>query len=462
MYALSYRFNNITVVEELKTRDTERTDLLLTEVVFYIIKDDAYKVSKQLEIRDWIRQFSSLINYIENVPVFLDILLDEDCWENTKDNIKLDRRAIIKRIIGPHIWKDDLLNDINRYQIACWYCLEEDIITLFECFKQKFGNEIYSNPGSLKMLADFISKDLFTIHYSRPKTTDLLVKFWSYFVSGYISFLDLKNQHPYVYGLDIARKYGKEAVEFFWNKIKSLPESELNAQEKDKVFTKTIEDVIKYDYFEAYPDVFEFCCSQITPDRYPELLKRDLEKNTYYTSLYTMLKISSIDEYQRLFDYLKLINDVTYSCNLSDKVNHMRDTIRNRSKDKRSFKEKSFNEILKLLTKCVYKCDSCAFSTCANKKTRNNGNKGKLLVFFVERGYMQLVWALLDKANPSQIKKFMSSKDASYICSILEQRQDEYEDNTLLNKFLAYGTSVDEDLSQRESIPLIHVQNYLR
>jgi hypothetical protein len=45
--------------------------------------------------------------------------------------------------------------------------------------------------------------------------------------------LDLKGCHPYECGFDCAVDWKQaEAVEFFWNKIKSLPEDELSAQRR--------------------------------------------------------------------------------------------------------------------------------------------------------------------------------------------------------------------------------------
>lgn len=65
-----------------------------------------------------------------------------------------------------------------------------------------------------------------------------------------------------------------------------------------------------------------------------------------------------------------------------------------------------------------------------------------LLTPLVEKGYMEPIWAILDKANPDQIKEFMDSRQAGCIRSVLEKR-----DTDSLNKFLAYGKSTAEELT---------------
>ncbi|WP_353281270.1 hypothetical protein [Wolbachia endosymbiont (group A) of Andrena trimmerana] len=406
----------------------------LTKAAFSIIKDDdPYKESKQLQIRNWGRGYLETIN-TGNLPFFLDILSDEECWEKTDTihGIKLNRRIVAKKMIEPKSWKgtNNPLDDFDRYQIACWCCLEEDIITLFEHFKRE--DEIKDGDSdALKKLVKSVSGSWYT---------DAMMQFWSHFVSGYIAELDLKDQHPYVLGLHRAaismRRKRVEAVEFFWNKIKSLPESELSAQEKDKVFMKI---AVHAAHDNGYPDVFEFCLSQINPDRYPELLKRDLEKNGYYGSLDRMLEMFNFDQFQKLFDCLKPSDVVvgSYYCTW----------LRNIKIGGCS--GQYLNVGAKLLMHMLMKDGFDSHRTLAlNGEVMNNSTfQGSLLVPLVEKGCMEQVWAILDKTNSKQIEEFMSSKRAGYICSILEQG-----DRASLNKFLSYSGSVDVDLDQK-SIP---------
>jgi hypothetical protein len=87
--------------------------------------------------------------------------------------------------------------------------------------------------------------------------------------------LDLRG-HPYEYGLYCALERRKvEAVEFFWNKIKSLPENEMSVQKKVEIFMKNAV-YTAGPGFRVYADIFEFFLDQIHPGRYAELLKRDL------------------------------------------------------------------------------------------------------------------------------------------------------------------------------------------
>ncbi|WCR58420.1 hypothetical protein [Wolbachia endosymbiont of Ctenocephalides felis wCfeJ] len=401
----------------------------LTKVAFSIIKDDdPYKESKQLQIKNWGRGYLETIN-TENLPFFLDILSNEECWEktNTIHGIKLNRRVVAKKMIEPQSWKgtNNPLDDFDRYQIACWCCLEEDIISLFEHFKQE--DKIKDGDSdALKKLVKSVSGSWYT---------DAMMQFWSHFISGYISELDLEGQHPYVFGLHRAaissRRRRVEAVEFFWDKVRSLPESELSAREKDEVFMRI---AVHAAHDSGYPDVFEFCLSQISPDRYPELLKRDLERNTEYASLYRMLEMFNFDRFQKLFDFLK-------PCNIP---------------------EDDYYLWLKLMVK---ECPEHYLSTAMgifihvwtregfddhrtftlNKEMMNNSVfQGRFLVPLVEKGFMKPVWAMLDKANSSQIKEFMSSEEANYIRSILERG-----DHVSLNKFLAYGKVADKELDQK-------------
>lgn len=130
----------------------------------------------------------------------------------------------------------------------------------------------------------------------------LLAQFWSHFVGDYISKLNLDGCHLYEYGLKCAMNLKKvEAVEFFWNKIKSLPENEIDTQKKDEIFMKTAVYAAGR-RCNSYPEIFEFCFSQTSPDKYPELLKRDLAKNGFYGSLNMLQGALRFDQ----FRYYKL------------------------------------------------------------------------------------------------------------------------------------------------------------
>lgn len=405
----------------------------LRKAVFSIIKDnDPYKESRQLQLKNWCGAFLPLFDSWgeTKLPFFLDVLSNEECWEkaDTIHGIKLNRRVVAKKMIEPQSWKgaSNPLEDFYLYQIACWCCLEEDIISLFEHFKQKHQVKD-GDPDALKKLAKRISGSW---------CTDAMMQFWSHFISGYISELDLKGQHPYVFGLHCAaissNRRHVEAVEFFWDKIKSLPESELSAQEKDEVFMRI---AVHAAGDSGYPDVFEFCFSQINPDRYSEILKRDLEKNGHYGSLNRMIDMLSFDKFQKLFDYLELGNisenryhTCLYSIEIQNYSGHYVDAAK-----------KLFMHIW---TKEGF--DSHRALVINEEVMDSSFSHTNLLVRWVKKVTMEPVWVVLDKLDSNQIKEFMTYKQADYMRSILEQ-----EDHVSLNKFLAYGKSADKGVDQK-------------
>ncbi|QJT94994.1 hypothetical protein HGO53_06650 [Wolbachia endosymbiont of Diaphorina citri] len=400
----------------------------LTKIAFSIIKDDdPYKESKQLQMRNWGRGYLETIN-TGNISFFLDILSDKECWEKTDTihGIKLNRRLVAKKVIEPQSWKgtSNLLKDFYLYQIACWCCLEEEIISLFEHFKQEDKIK-EGDSDALKKLVKSVSGNW---------CTDAMMQFWSHFISGYISELDLKGQHPYVFGLHRAaissRRRRVEAVEFFWDKVQSLPESELSSQEKDEVFMRI---AVHAAGDSGYPDVFEFCLSQINPDKYSELLKRDLEKNGYYGSLGRMKDMLSFDKFQELFDCLKSseVSEDDYSLWLKFMIKDCPEDYLGSGVEvfMHMWKKEGF--------------DNHRTFTLDEEMMEDSSFQGKFSVHLVEKGFMKPVWAMLDKANSRQIKEFMDSKK-DHISSILLGKGD----SNSLNKFLGYGKFVDKGIDQ--------------
>jgi hypothetical protein len=307
---------------------------------------------------------------------------------------------------------------------TCWCCLEEDIVTLFEHFKQKHKVE----NSELEKLVKRMSGGWYT---------DSMMQFWSHFVSGYISKLDLRSQHPYVLGLNRAgvsmRRKRVEAVEFFWNKIKLLPESELSNQEKDEVFMTATVNAAKDN---GYPDVFEFCFGQISPDKYSEFLKRDLRKNRHYASLHRTLEVLNFDKFQELFDCLKPSNVSATYYQVWLKCIKIQD-----------YSESYAHEAARLFIHIWMRegfDNHRAFVINEEVMDKSAFFHENLLTSWVRKGCMEPVWVVLDKLDSNQIKEFMTCKQADYICSLLEQG-----DSNSLNKFLAYSKSTAEDLSQK-------------
>ncbi|OAB79341.1 hypothetical protein WSTR_05295 [Wolbachia endosymbiont of Laodelphax striatellus] len=397
----------------------------IPEVLFSSVKeDDPYRASKLLQIERWCYTHSKIIGRSgkKGYNLIAQVLSDKESWEEVGGlhGVKLNRREVGKRLTTlPD--SDNAFGRASRYKIACECCLEDEIRAIFEERKEEL-----SAQGNDSLLEYH--------HLVRCCGEGPIAQFWSHFISGYLDKLDLRGRHPYEYGLDCAVDWKKvEAVEFFWNKIKSLPENEMSAEKKDEILMKNAIYSARSN-FRVYPDIFEFFLNQINPDRYPELLKRDLERNTEYASLYRMLEMFNFDLFQKLFDFLK-------PCNIP---------------------EDDYYLWLKLMVK---ECPEHYLSTAMeifihiwtregfddhrtltlNKEMMNNSVfQGRFSVHLVEKGFMKPVWAILDKANSDQIKEFMSSEKANYIRSILEQR-----DNQSLNKFLAYGKFADEELAQK-------------
>lgn len=77
----------------------------------------------------------------------------------------------------------------------------------------------------------------------------------------------------------------------------------MSAQQKNEIFIKGA--AVCAAGCGSYPEIFEFCFSQISPDKYPDLLKRDLAENRYYGSLSTIQKAPCFDQFQKLYECLK-------------------------------------------------------------------------------------------------------------------------------------------------------------
>ncbi|WP_341812957.1 MULTISPECIES: hypothetical protein [unclassified Wolbachia] len=399
----------------------------IPKVLFSSIKeDDPYRASKLFQIERWcyanwrLHQKSGK----KGRNFLAQVLSSEDCWKKVDNlhEVKLDRQVVGKKLIAP-----DSGNLFDKYAIACRYCLEEDIIALFEKRKEEL-----SAQGKSSLLE--------YEHLVRCCGSGLLAQFWSHFISGYISKLNLDGCHPYEYGLKCAMSFKQEqAVEFFWNKIKLLPENEMNAQKKDEILMKTAV-YAAGSRCNSYPEIFEFCFSQITPDRYLELLKRDLAENGYYGSLDTLQSALRFDQFQKLFDCLgpSDVSEDNYNIWLDMEI--------------KKHSEPYVSESVKLFMHMWIKEGFDSHRALVIREELEDKSPlfcTNLLTPLVEKGCMEPIWAILDKANPDQIKEFMDSRQAGYIRSVLEKR-----DTDSLNKFLAYGKSTAEELTSLTEVKL--------
>jgi len=393
----------------------------IPEFVFSSIKeDDPYRASKLLQIEHWCYAHWDLITRIGKKwhNFFAQVLSSEDCWEkvNNLHGVRLNRQMVGKKLITtPDSDNPFSRNRIKRYTIACECCLEEDIRAIFEERKE-----------------ELLAQGEIIEYQELVRGVGPISKFWSHFISGYLDKLDLRGRHPYEYALDCAIDWKKvEAVEFFWNKIKSLPENEMSAKKKDEILMKNAA-WSAGPRFSLYPDIFEFFLDKLELERYPEFLKRDLEKNGHYGSLNQMNDMLNFDKFQRLFDCLSPsdLSQGSYHARL-DSIE-----IQNYSGDYVDAAKKLFIHIWAkegFDSHRAYVIEREIFRT--------------LLLSWVEKGCMEPLWAVLDKLDANQMKEFMTCKQANYLRSIFEKG-----DNNSLNRFLAYSKSTDEDLCQ-ENVP---------
>ncbi|QDH18678.1 hypothetical protein wCauA_03490 [Wolbachia endosymbiont of Carposina sasakii] len=397
----------------------------IPEVLFSSIKeDDPYKASKLLQIERWCYAHWGLITKIGKkwYNFLAQVLSDKQSWKEVSGlhGVKLNRQMVGKKLIAPPDSDNPFIRE-KRYQIACECCLEDEIRAIFEERKEELSAQ--GNDSLLEYS-----------HLVRCCGEGPLAQFWSHFISGYLDKLDLRGRHPYEYGLYCAIDRRKvEAVEFFWNKIKSLPAGELSAQKKDEILMKNAAYTAGPN-FRVYPDIFEFFLNQINPDRYRELLKRDLEKNGYYGSLNVMIDILNFGKFQELFDCLEP-SDV--------KEDDYRLWVKSMTRDcPECYLDEGVNVFTHMWKKRGFD-DHCVL--ILEKEMMNDSFfQGRFLVPLIEKGYMEPVWAMLDKANSRQIKEFMDSKK-DHIRSILLGK----EDSNSLNRFLAYGKSADEELNPK-------------
>ncbi|WP_410542224.1 hypothetical protein [Wolbachia endosymbiont of Tetranychus urticae] len=259
----------------------------IPKVLFsHVQQDDPFRASKLFQIERWSYANWSLLEVggKQGHDFLARVLSREDCWNRVSNihGVKLNRQTVGKELIASGSPFDDM-----SYKIACRYCLEEDIVSLFEDRKRRLST--YDDSSLLEY-----------DHLVACVGSDMLTTFWSHFISGYIHKLEhkIKGRHPYEYALDCAVSLKQaQAVEFFWNKIRSLSEEELSNERKDSIFMNTTIRTAGSNYNYSCPEIFEFCFSQVSPSRYKELLRRDLAENSYYGSLSALLEARCFDQY---------------------------------------------------------------------------------------------------------------------------------------------------------------------
>lgn len=307
---------------------------------------------------------------------------------------------------------------------------------MFKRLKRKFKVRMNDKAATGKLISSL----------SRASWSDPMTRYWLYIV-GYHTTTQIKSEDKnlLLYGLTLAsnmqtsgKEHFVEAVEYFWGKIKSLPEDELNAQQKDEIFMKNAVRATGSNYCNSCPEIFEFFFSQISPDKYPELLKRDFTENRYYGSLDALRSALRFDQFCELFDCLKpsSISENNYFIWLK----YLREV--------EDYSECCVNEGVKLFMHMWTKegFDSHRALLLKKEMMSNSVFQGELLVPLINRGCMEPVWAVLDKASPEQTKEFMDSSHANHIRSVLKKRGDK----SSLDKFLSYSKPVAEESNEKD------------
>lgn len=253
-----------------------------------IWENDPQKDAKILEIKSWYLSYQFILETyatnLESIDLFLKVL--KECWNENK----IDRREVGRKLLkleikcaGDSEDKLYIINDFDRYRIACWCCLEEEAKSLFN----KFKNASFEKEAS-KIDIEYFVKGL----RSGP-----LMIFWSHNFGGMEVKTKSNDKNIYEYGFECAMAEKRvEALSFFWDK---LPEEKKNP--------KTLIQVALYDSFKgsANVDMIEFCLNNLSKDKYLDLLEADFGKNEYYSVLSKLISGHSIQNAKLLFDFLK-------------------------------------------------------------------------------------------------------------------------------------------------------------
>lgn len=96
----------------------------ICRIVFSTIKEnDPHRASKKLHLSRWILTYRCLFTSAgaNRLPFFLDVLTDNDCWEETDTihRVRLNRRVAAQKIVKFRSWtgRTNPLDDFDRFQV---------------------------------------------------------------------------------------------------------------------------------------------------------------------------------------------------------------------------------------------------------------------------------------------------------------------------------------------------------
>lgn len=244
----------------------------IEEKLLSLVKEnDPYNVSRKFHIKNWIRLYWVFLETggKKGLSFISNILADKSCWEEkeTLRKINLNRYKVAEKLLELSI--DDEKNpfdSFDRYRIACWCCLENNIFLLFNELRKEIDVS-----GSVDKLIN------------RLDHGDLMI-FWSHSINGLQEHLTQGRCHSYIYGFKCAIAEKQiEALEYFWGKIQSIG---LSSEQKEELLFQVA--LYKSVNGVANANMVDFCLNHLNPSRYKELLKQDLFKNGYYSVLHIL------------------------------------------------------------------------------------------------------------------------------------------------------------------------------
>lgn len=274
-----------------------------------INESDPYKVSKQLQIKQWTHLYGEELlgcSLPRKVNFVTQVISDQDCWKevDSLEKVKLNRYEVGRKLLAATTLEGEAnpFNNMQKYKVACYCCFENKIRELFEAKRANVDPEV-----STEVLLD-----------STYAGHGPLVTFWSHYVSGYMDKfkdkLKLEGNNNDLHGFESAVR-GKyvEALEFFWNRLQPV----LSSEEKDELLIYT---ATYYDVFvgRANSDMVDFAMNHLDESQYHQLLRRDFEKNEEYSTLSILRRSYLFDRAEKLFKCLNPedITDDDYSTSM--------------------------------------------------------------------------------------------------------------------------------------------------
>ena len=267
-----------------------------------VVEDDPYCDVKRFEIKKWFEYHTRFLNkQIKHpsdymVETIYNILSDNECWNGSK----LNRTTIAKKLITSKMLDGRELDSIERYHIACQFCLEDNINSIFDSRKEIGTIERFVQIalGSNKLSAFWCYyANIINVENPDPEMVNKFKK-----LAGDIE----DKQVLYRYGIDCAVERGsKEAVEFFWNR---LPNKD------SKILIETAINTKSSSYAPSHSYIAAFCVEQLDsygqPNLFRKLIRKDLIKNSDYygSSSHVMNSLIQDHFYKHIEKVIKHLN----------------------------------------------------------------------------------------------------------------------------------------------------------